>query len=275
MAESALRARDWPEADHLAAECCSLRPDWSKGYLLRRLTLTRLGRPKEVALNVLCMGIARCAAGDGAWEDLSEVLASSRKPCEKSGADEGAITATAGQLKCKVKGLKPLPHELALYVAGELEDVTHEGSSAIWLSGASAPSREGSCLVYRPMGDAECAHLLRHGILPETQPYQTIVRGDEGRGYAEKYLRGHKMVDSSPTTVIEFDAPRELIERLFAMQSKNEDGAISHGLGDKGGRGLPLFNASLQSGNTTFRIVFVKRFERKAVGAFGASRRKI
>merc|ERR1712079_237130 len=104
-------------------------------------------------------------------------------------------------------------------------------------------------------GDLECGHLLAHGLLPDTQPYQTIVEGEEGRAYAEKYLRGHKSVDSSPTTVVEFVAPRALVARLFAMQSKNEDGAISHGLGDKGGHGLPLFNEGLQSGATTFRFV--------------------
>ena len=31
------------------------------------------------------------------------------------------------------------------------------------------------------------------------------------------------------------------------------------GLGDKAGRGLPLFNASLRESETTFRIVLVKR----------------
>ena len=77
--------------------------------------------------------------------------------------------------------------------------------------------------------------------------------------YAEKYLRGHKWVDSSPTTVVEFNAPRSLVETLFGMQQKAEDGAMSHGLGDKGGKGLPLFNDSLQSGSTTFRAVLVKR----------------
>merc|ERR1712125_171433 len=124
------------------------------------------------------------------------------------------------------------------------------------------------------MGDIEFEYLLSNNALPDTQPYQTIVRGEEGRVYAEKYLRGHKSVDSSPTTVVEFHVPAALVEQLFSMQSKNEDGAISHGLGDKGGRGLPLFNASLQAGESTFRVVFVKRFEKKAVGAFGANRRK-
>jgi len=100
------------------------------------------------------------------------------------------------------------------------------------------------------------------------------VRGEEGRKYAETYLRGHKQVDSAPTTVVEFREPQALVDRLFAMQSKNEDGAISHGLGDKGGKGLPLFNASLQSGEATFRVVLVKRFVIKATGAFGAGRKR-
>ena len=43
------------------------------------------------------------------------------------------------------------------------------------------------------------------------------------------------------------------------MQHKAEDGCISHGLGDKGGKGLPLFNAALQAQRTAFRIVLVKR----------------
>lgn len=120
-------------------------------------------------------------------------------------------------------------------------------------------------LVYRPMGDTELLHLLHHCSLPDTQPYQTIVRDEQGRNYAEKYLRGHKRVDSSPTTVVEFAVPAELVKTLWAMQSKNEDGAISHGLGDKGGKGLPLFNACLRDpeSGSFFRIVLVKRSEIK------------
>merc|ERR1712060_1010172 len=155
-------------------------------------------------------------------------------------------------------------------------DVTHDGASAIWLRADSlSVSDDAYTLVYRPMGDEEYTHLSTTGTLPDTQPYQTIVEGDEGRAYAEKYLNGKKSVDSSPTTVVEFRAPCVLIRKLFEMQSKNEDGAISHGLGSKGGKGLPFFNASLQSGETSFRIVSVKRFEKKAVGAFGANRRKL
>ncbi len=43
------------------------------------------------------------------------------------------------------------------------------------------------------------------------------------------------------------------------MQKKVEDGCSSHGLGDKGGKGLPLFNAALAAREMSFRIVFVKR----------------
>ena len=49
-----------------------------------------------------------------------------------------------------------------------------------------------------------CAHkyahssvLLSTGLLPDTQPYQTIVEGSDGREYSEKYLRGHKSVDTT------------------------------------------------------------------------------
>eukprot|EP00933_Yihiella_yeosuensis_P062723 TRINITY_DN656_c1_g1_i1.p1 TRINITY_DN656_c1_g1~~TRINITY_DN656_c1_g1_i1.p1 ORF type:complete len:186 (-),score=37.83 TRINITY_DN656_c1_g1_i1:151-708(-) len=159
-----------------------------------------------------------------------------------------------------------LPHEKSLLASGELEDITHGGSSSVWLSSPSSELEDLSMtLVYRPMGDTELLHLLNYSILPDTQPYQTIVRGAEGRNYAEKYLRGHKKVDSSPTTVVEFAMPSEAISTLWAMQSKNEEGAISHGLGDKGGKGLPLFNACLQDPESAsfFRIVLVKRSEIK------------
>mmetsp|Transcript_31057 Transcript_31057/g.53446 ORF Transcript_31057/g.53446 Transcript_31057/m.53446 type:complete len:98 (+) Transcript_31057:484-777(+) len=53
--------------------------------------------------------------------------------------------------------------------------------------------------------------------------------------------------------------PKELVDVLFKMQHKVEDGALSMGLGHKAGKGLPLFNESLQQGQTTFRLVLVKR----------------
>ena len=89
-----------------------------------------------------------------------------------------------------------------MVAAGQLRDVTYTGASARWLHADSAVVAEGvpKSMVYRPMGDKEVSHLLRQGTLPSSQPYQTIVRGESGRAYADKYLRGQKRVDSSPTT---------------------------------------------------------------------------
>eukprot|EP00931_Biecheleriopsis_adriatica_P058506 TRINITY_DN34857_c0_g3_i1.p1 TRINITY_DN34857_c0_g3~~TRINITY_DN34857_c0_g3_i1.p1 ORF type:complete len:290 (+),score=65.45 TRINITY_DN34857_c0_g3_i1:23-871(+) len=251
QAAAAAAQQNWAEAARLAEASTELRPDWPKGFELYERALARLH---------LAAGSAPTAAEAEAEDQRSLAC-----PTESSRV----------KFKVKVKGVKLLAHELELVESGHLVDITHAGATAIWLSAESThPEDLETTVVYRPMGDTECSHLLMHGTLPESQPYQTIVEGEEGRVYAEKYLRGHKSVDSSPTTVVEFVVPRALVMRLFAMQSKNEDGAISHGLGDKGGRGLPLFNESLQSGESTFRIVFVKRFAKKAEGAFGAGRRK-
>ena len=92
------------------------------------------------------------------------------------------------------------------------------------------------------------------------QPYQTIVEGAVGRTYCEGYLRGlRKPSGNVVTIVVEFLAPKLLIDTLFAMQKKIEDGCFSHGLGDKGGKGLPLFNAGLAAAEISYRIVLVKR----------------
>lgn len=278
QAELAARERRWADADRLAATFCSLRPDWPKGYLLRQRTMARLGADVRDVAEMLRQALVLCGtAADGAQLQEALVALEPQLPGNEPAPVDAPAAGPAGPAKARgrVKGLKLLPHEQELVEQGELADVTHDGSSAIWLSAESAELRDESlALVYRPMGDAECAHLLAHGVLPDSQPYQTIVEGAGGRVYAEKYLRGHKSVDSSPTTVVEFAAPKALVAHLFATQSKNEDGAISHGLGAKGGRGLPLFNASLQRGEITFRIVSVKRFAIKAVGAFGANRRR-
>ena len=117
--------------------------------------------------------------------------------------------------------------------------------------------------VYRHMTDRECAFLLEHGLLPDTQPYQTITRGEEGYRYCRKYLTGKKKVTPPVNTIVEFIAPKRLVDELFEKQWKIEDGCISHGLGDKGGGGLPLFNQSLSEGRTTARIVCVKRSKTK------------
>lgn len=190
------------------------------------------------------------------WPPLEEV-----HNAVDDGQEAQPAAAPRAPFKSLVKGIKLLPHEQALVEMQRLRDVTHAGSTAVWLSGESTPLTEQTVhsAVYRPMGDREFAHLFAHGALPATQPYQTIVEGPAGRRYAERYLRGSKRVDSSPTTVVEFVSPRALVARLFAMQCKPEEGCLSHGLGDKGGKGLPLFNESLADGSTTFRIVLVKR----------------
>jgi hypothetical protein len=168
----------------------------------------------------------------------------------------------AGLAKRKKKKPSLLKHEAALVASGELTDITHHGVFSLWLS---APSTEVDpngelTTVYRHMGDDECSFLLEHHRLPSTQPYQTIVEGAAGRRYCEGYFRGnHRPSGNVVTTIVEFVAPKALIDKLFAMFQKPEDGCLSHGLGDKGGKGLPLFNASLDAKETTFRIVFVKR----------------
>ena len=153
-----------------------------------------------------------------------------------------------------------LPHEKELLAAGSLRDVTHSRARADHLRAECRPARDGWALLYRHMGDREAAFLMREGVLPDTQPYQTVVRGAEGRAYCEKYLFGRKRVNTAPTTVFEFEVPAALADRLFTMQHKPEDGCLSHGLGDKGGRGLPLFNESLRAlGRSAFRVVTVRR----------------
>jgi hypothetical protein len=161
------------------------------------------------------------------------------------------------------------PHERAMVESGELRNVTHHGASAIWLEAASKAPGPGRTLVYRPMGDLEALHVVAHNQLPSTQPYQAIIEGEAGRTYAEKYLAGKKWVDTAPTTVMEFDCPAQLIEALFAIQHKPEDGAMSMGLGHKAGGGLPLFNQSLADGYTTWRVVKVKRQHKERGGGGG------
>ena len=152
-----------------------------------------------------------------------------------------------------------LPHERILYESGELLNITHHGSSSIWLESVSSVPTADQTLVYRPMGDAEVRHLVEHGELPDTQPYQAIIEGENGRSYANKYLTGAKWTNTKPTTIVEFSVPTKLIETLKQKQMKIEDGALSMGLGDKAGKGLPLFNESMRKGETTFRIVKIKR----------------
>ena len=157
------------------------------------------------------------------------------------------------------------PHEKGMLARGELVDLTHRNASSFHLRAESGVPGEGRALLYRHMGDREAEFLMREGVLPDTQPYQTVTRGENGRAYCEKYLFGRKKVNTAPTTVFEFDVPAALADRLWEMQHKPEDGCLSHGLGDKGGRGLPLFNECLAreaaeaGGARRFRVVTVKR----------------
>jgi hypothetical protein len=156
-----------------------------------------------------------------------------------------------------------LPHERELFDSGNLQDTTHPGATAIYLEAPSSIPPSGKTNVYRPMGDLEISYLVQNKQLPDTQPYQAIIEGEEGRAYSDKYLSGKKWTNTSPSTIVEFTAPIELIETLKKKQMKIEDGAMSMGLGSKAGKGLPLFNASMKNGETTFRIVKVKRKKEK------------
>lgn len=175
-----------------------------------------------------------------------------------------AFNADVEQLRARAQALGKgskllLPHEAALLADGKLVNVTHAKASSIVLLAPCSPVALGRTLLYRPVGDAELKHLVEHGVLPSTQPYQAVVRGHGGRTYADKFVDGVKKNDTHPTTVVEFDVSTELVERLFQKQHKAEDGALSHGLGHAAGHTLPLFNEALATKQATYRIVRVKR----------------
>jgi hypothetical protein len=154
---------------------------------------------------------------------------------------------------------KLLPHEQERLEKGDLQNITHHGASSIWLEAPSTVPKQGFTNVYRPMGDLEVLYLVENNFLPDTQPYQAIIEGSVGRNYANKYLTGQKWTDTNPTTVVEFTVPVDVIETLKKIQIKAEDGALSMGLGHKAGGGLHIFNDSMKKGDTTWRIVKVKR----------------
>jgi len=158
---------------------------------------------------------------------------------------------------------KLLPNERSLYEKGLIYNVTHEGSSALWLEAPSSLNLpEGKTCVYRPMGDIEMLYLVQNKILPITQPYQAIIEGQVGREYATKYLTGKKWTDTHPSTVVEFVVPVAFFLKLKEKQCKIEDGCISVGLGNKAGNCIGLFNEEMKKGNITFRIVKVKRMKK-------------
>lgn len=163
--------------------------------------------------------------------------------------------------KTKTK-VRLLPHETELLANSSLQDITHAKASSKWLYATSAAPAQGRVLCYRHMGDTEFQHLLETNQLPSTQPYQTLTREEEGRHYCESYLRSNKTVNTNPTTVVEFDCRESLIDEFYRIQSKIEEGTISHGLGEKAGKTLPRFNAAITERTITWRIVLVKRSSR-------------
>lgn len=162
-------------------------------------------------------------------------------------------------MKKKKLKVRLLPHEVSLLAKGQLQDVTHQGASSKWLFAPSSTANYEITLCYRHMGDVEFQYLLSTNQLPSTQPYQTLTKDQEGRAYCESYLRQAKYVDTSPTTVVEFMCPTGLIESFYKLQSKIEDGTISHGLGNKAGKTLSRFNEAISNGEIPWRIVLVKR----------------
>lgn len=263
QAQTAAKSSDWAEVERLARLCSELRHDWHQIYRLWHKAMVQLGRPVDDIAEVLRIGMRSCPKEWANGSKLRSDLAALEPP--------GKLN---GNLASKARGLKLLPYEKVLLESRLLEDKTHEHASYIWLKADSARLSVDSPLglVYRPMGEEECAFLFEHGELPPLKYYGTIVRDEPGRDYCELYMSGRKKVDVPKAAVVEFAAPLDLISRLFEKQSKNEDGVISHGLGDTGGRGLDEFNRSLQEGQTHFRVVTVKRAEKKAEGAFGAGR---
>lgn len=166
--------------------------------------------------------------------------------------------------KKKKNKIRLLPHETELLASGGLRNVSHQNASSIWLQADSLSDVPKSHeLCYRHMADVELSSLLTVNQLPDTQPYQTLTRGDlDGRAYSESYLRTNKFVDTNPTTVVEFTCPRNLIDSFYAIQRKPEDGTLSHGLGYKAGRTLARFNQALANGDIQWRIVLVKRSQK-------------
>lgn len=101
------------------------------------------------------------------------------------------VKAKEKSVKVSVSDKSLLPHEKELYSNGLLSNITHKGSTSIWLEcECQEPESLEYCNVYRPMGDKEIQYLVSEKVLPDTQPYQAIMKGPRGRIYADKYLNG-------------------------------------------------------------------------------------
>ena len=100
-----------------------------------------------------------------------------------------ALSATIAKLAAKAapvgKALKRLlEHERALLESNQLINVTHlNATSVIFLAPCAIVDLSKHALVYRPMGDTEVQFLIANGQLPDTQPYQAIIEGHNGRLY--------------------------------------------------------------------------------------------
>jgi len=172
------------------------------------------------------------------------------------------------QLPKNLRKIKLKKHEKELLESGELKEVTWKNARARHLSADSTEPPPKRVCVYRHMGDEEFEFLLTNGILPGADDidwlvYQTIVEGKGGRDYCEKYFSGSKKSTPTKTTIVEFICKEKFVHELFEMQSKVEDGCLSHGLGPKAGHEkaptLPSFNKRIKNGKITWRIVRVKR----------------
>lgn len=71
-----------------------------------------------------------------------------------------------------------LNHEKNLLDKDELENITHIGSTSVWLQGSLSVPKVNYVNVYRPMGDIEVIYLFENNLLPLTQPYQAIIEGE-------------------------------------------------------------------------------------------------
>ena len=124
-------------------------------------------------------------------------------------------------------------------------------------------------------GGSQCSQQRSEGGLHprslEVEPLQIIGcqrcrevrdRGEEGFNYCKKYFGGGKRVDSNVTCIVEFECEEKMVADLFSRFSKAEDGCMSTGLGHKAGKTLSIFNDCLKRGETTFRIVFVRRLKK-------------
>jgi hypothetical protein len=187
----------------------------------------------------------------------TDLALSLERDCIEFNSSIASLAAISAALGKAVKQL--LPHELKLLECGQLVNVTHAKASSITLVAPCSGVAEGRTLVYRPMGDEEVQFLVENGVLPDTQPYQAIIRGHAGRQYADKFVIGAKQVDTHPSSIVEFNMPTKLIDALFRIQHKAEDGALSHGLGRAAGRTVAQFNEALQDGTGRFRVVKVRR----------------